>query len=74
MLKGRTVRWRKVEPSERVRSCVNVYGRFGRRMSVACRTCWRGRWHCDEAVVGVERVRTGRLGGGRMITPYIVYW
>lgn len=37
---GDVVRCRKVEPSERVMSWVKVYGRFGRLIRVACRTCW----------------------------------
>lgn len=36
---GDVVRWVYVLPSERVTSWVNVYGRFGRRMRVACRHC-----------------------------------
>lgn len=36
---GEVVRCRNVLPSERVMSCVKVYGRFGRRRSVACRHC-----------------------------------
>lgn len=43
---GFVVRRVKEDPSERVMSCVKVYGRFGRLRSVACRTWVVGRI-CD---------------------------
>lgn len=54
------MRCTKDEPSDRVMSCVKVYGRFGRRRSVACRTCVVGRiWGLMEC-----RKRRRALGDG----------
>lgn len=47
-----------VDPSERVISCVKVYGRWGRFNRVACRTCWVQLLH-----VGSKRARFSACEG-----------
>lgn len=56
-----------VLPSESVRSCVNMYGRMGRRSIVACRCCaWViTKGHDGARKVGRGEKRSGDVGGGR---------
>lgn len=44
-------------PSDSVRSCVNVYGRWGRRRRVACRRWW---W-----LIVIGRIGRGEVVGWR---------
>lgn len=57
-------------PSERVISCVKVYGRLGRRRSVACLHCMQ----MKVILVGLERtvVAVWRMGKGRDIMCCVV--
>lgn len=63
------MRWVKVLPSERVISCVKVYGRLGRRRSVACLHCVQ----MKVVLAGLERdaVEVRRMGRWRDIVDVL---
>ena len=67
MLTGFVVRCMNVLPSERVTSCVKVYGRFGRRRREACRHC------CVDFEVDGEMRRQRGEGRTMLILPEMGY-